>query len=200
MEKTRISELEANKGANVEGEIIKLDSTKEVRTKFGKATKTQNLILKDSSGEIELSLWAEECDTLNKGDKVNIEGFVKEYKGKLQLSKGKFGKIEKVSIESEPLAGFKAATTTKEYDKSGFVPADKLEQQKPLPKTNRETIIVAEWAYGQAIALWTPIIAEKKPASIDEYKSRISMTASWLEKKVYEMAWATDEMFRKGGV
>lgn len=105
MENQKISELKGLKTANTEGEIIRLDPSKEVITKFGKKTTTQNLVIRDDSGEIELSLWGEQCNLFRKGDRIGItNGYVSEYKGKLQLSTGKFGKIEKLSIESEPMS------------------------------------------------------------------------------------------------
>jgi len=51
---------------------------------------------KDSDGkEIQLSLWNDQCKQVHEGDKVLIEkGYVSEYKGRLQLSTGKFGTLK----------------------------------------------------------------------------------------------------------
>ena len=52
--------------------------------------------LKDDSGEIIMSLWGDDAAKYATGDKVKIEnGWVSEFKGNLQLSAGKFGKITK---------------------------------------------------------------------------------------------------------
>ncbi|MBI4152819.1 hypothetical protein HY495_03850 [Candidatus Woesearchaeota archaeon] len=80
-----------------------IDLVAEVKTKeaartfekFGKKGKVCNATLKDQSGEITLTLWNDDVDTVNVGDKVHLQnGWCSEYKGAKQLSTGKFGKIE----------------------------------------------------------------------------------------------------------
>ncbi|MBS3144812.1 DNA-binding protein [Candidatus Woesearchaeota archaeon] len=69
----------------------------EVRTfdKFGKQGRVCNATIKDASGEMKLTLWNEEIDTYNVGDKIKISnGYVNEFQGEKQLSAGRFGKIE----------------------------------------------------------------------------------------------------------
>jgi len=52
---------------------------------------------KDDTGEVKLSLWNEQCEQINEGDKIKIEnGWCSEYQGEKQVSTGKFGKVEKV--------------------------------------------------------------------------------------------------------
>jgi replication factor A1 len=93
----KIGELKAGTGnVNVEGEVITMDEAREVVTKFGKRTRVANAVLKDDSGEITLSLWGDDIDKVKQGDNIKIEnGWVSEFKGNLQISAGKYGKIEK---------------------------------------------------------------------------------------------------------
>lgn len=66
-------------------------------SKFGKEGKVCNATGKDASGEIKLSLWNEQVDQVNVGDKVQItNGYVSEWQGEKQLSTGRFGKLEVV--------------------------------------------------------------------------------------------------------
>ncbi len=94
----KISELKAGTGnATVEGEITAKEETREVITKFGKRTRVANATIRDDSGEITLSLWGDDIDRVEVGDKIQIEnGWVSEFKGNVQLSAGKYGKINKV--------------------------------------------------------------------------------------------------------
>ena len=63
--------------------------------KFGKSGKVCNATLQDDSGKIVLTLWNDDVEKINVGDKVHLEnGWCSEYKGEKQLSAGKFGKIE----------------------------------------------------------------------------------------------------------
>jgi len=80
----------------VEGELVTKEEARDVITKFGKKLRVANATLKDDSGEIQMSLWGEDADKFSQGDSVKIEnGWVSEYKGNVQLSAGKFGKITK---------------------------------------------------------------------------------------------------------
>lgn len=63
--------------------------------KFGKSGRVCNAKLSDDSGEVKLTLWNDEVDMVGAGDRIHIKnGWCSEYKGELQLSAGKFGKIE----------------------------------------------------------------------------------------------------------
>ena len=56
--------------------------------------KVCNVAGKDETGEVQVSLWNEQIDQVNEGNKIRIEnGWVSEYKGQLQLSTGKFGTL-----------------------------------------------------------------------------------------------------------
>ena len=53
--------------------------------------------IKDDSGSIVLTLWNDEVSKISIGDKIKItNGYVSEWQGELQLSAGKFGKLEVV--------------------------------------------------------------------------------------------------------
>ena len=90
-----ISELKAGAGnSTIDAECTVKEEAREVLTRYGKKTKVANATLKDASGEITLSLWGDDIDKVNVGDKVKIEnGWVSEFKGNLQISAGKYGKL-----------------------------------------------------------------------------------------------------------
>lgn len=57
-----------------------------------------NAKLQDETGTIKFSLWNDQIAQVNVGDTVKISnGYVSEYQGEMQLSTGKFGKMEVVS-------------------------------------------------------------------------------------------------------
>ena len=63
--------------------------------KFGKKGRVCNAKISDDSGEVKLTLWNEEIDKVKAGDKVKItNGYVNEFQGEMQLTAGKFGKLE----------------------------------------------------------------------------------------------------------
>lgn len=89
-----ISELQPNKNFDsISGEIVSLDEPREF-TNFRGAGRVANAVLKDDTGEVKLTLWNEQIEQIAPGAKVTVEnGWVKEYRGELQVSTGKFGKI-----------------------------------------------------------------------------------------------------------
>ncbi|MBM3228828.1 DNA-binding protein [Candidatus Parvarchaeota archaeon] len=90
----KISEVKAGTNATVSGEVTNMDEPREVVTKFGKKMRVASATLKDDSGEMVLSLWNDDIEKVQVGAKVTVEnGWVAEYKGNLQISAGKFGKL-----------------------------------------------------------------------------------------------------------
>lgn len=90
-----INELEPKQGnVDVIAEVTDKDSIREFE-KFGKTGKVCNATIKDESGSIKLTLWNEQIDTVNVGDKLHVtNGYVNEWQGEKQLTTGKFGKLE----------------------------------------------------------------------------------------------------------
>ncbi|MGC8516854.1 MAG: OB-fold nucleic acid binding domain-containing protein [Candidatus Acidifodinimicrobium sp.] len=81
---------------NVSGEITEISQPKEITTKFG-MNRVATAKLKDETGEIQLSLWGKQIDTVSVGDKVEIvNGYTKDFHGQMQLNVGKNGSINKV--------------------------------------------------------------------------------------------------------
>ncbi len=90
-----ITDLKPRQG-NVEivAEVTEKGEIREFN-KFGKTGRVCTAKIKDPSGEINLTLWNEDIDNVNVGDKIKIEnGYVNEWQGELQLTTGKFGKLE----------------------------------------------------------------------------------------------------------
>ena len=63
-------------------------------TKDGKDWTKRLFTLQDSSGEIVLTAWNDQCDIMEEGKNYEIKaGWFKEYNGKMQLSLGKYGQV-----------------------------------------------------------------------------------------------------------
>lgn len=92
-----IKDLEARQG-NVDliMEIIEKSEPREFE-KFGKTGRVCNCKGKDETGTITMTLWNDDIDKVTVGNKVHItNGWVSEWQSELQLSTGKFGKLEVV--------------------------------------------------------------------------------------------------------
>jgi len=96
----KISELKAGQGkVDVEG-IIKSKAEPRAFNKFGKDLRVANAVLSNDSGEIAMSLWNDDVDKVNVGDRVRVtNGYVSEFNGIKQLTSGKYGKLDIVGDE-----------------------------------------------------------------------------------------------------
>jgi len=126
-----IKELEPRQGnVDVIAEVMEKEPVREFE-KFGKSGKVCNATVKDESGKIKLTLWNEQSDQINVGDKIQItNGYVNEWQGEKQLTSGKFGKLEVLE---------KGASVEKEETKEEKV-ADKSNPEPEEPITEDEIL------------------------------------------------------------
>jgi|TARA_B100001971_G_C18237304_1_gene568219 replication factor A1 len=112
-----IKDLQARQGnAEVLAEVIDKAEVREFE-KFGKSGRVCNAKIRDDTGEVQLTLWNEQVDQVAVGDKVHISnGWVGEFQGELQLSTGKFGKLEVTK-------GAGAATSDNEVEAAALNPS-----------------------------------------------------------------------------
>lgn len=138
-----IKDLQPRQG-NVEVEAIVIDKG-DIREfqKFGKAGRVCNAKIRDDSGEVALTLWNEQIEQINVGDKIKISnGYVGEWQGELQLSTGKFGKLEVleskgVTKDEETESNLEAGETTDKGDhiltEDEKLESDELEGKEKQP-------------------------------------------------------------------
>jgi len=117
----KINELQVKQGkVELQAKVTDKGEAREFQ-KFGKSGRVCNATLTDDTGDIKLTLWNDQIDTIEVGDTVKIEGgYVGEYQGEKQLTSGKFGKLEVVSkgdgapAEEAPKKGKKPAQPDEE--------------------------------------------------------------------------------------
>lgn len=92
-----IKDLKANTGnVDLVFEIVAKDEPRTFE-KFGKTGSVCNAKVKDATGEVKLTLWNEDIEKVKVGDKVHLQnGWCSEFKEELQISSGKFGKLDVV--------------------------------------------------------------------------------------------------------
>ena len=95
--KTFISDLRPGRTATIEASVDRLEPIREVEQRTGGQKKVRNGVLRDETGEISIVLWGDEVQLITEGDKIRIvEGWVKDYQGKAQISLGRTGRVEKL--------------------------------------------------------------------------------------------------------
>ena len=88
-----IKDIQPNQG-NIDL-VLTVVEKGDVRTfeKFGKSGKVCTAKVQDETGTVKMTLWNEDTDKVNKGDKIHLKnGWCSEYQGEKQISSGKFGK------------------------------------------------------------------------------------------------------------
>ncbi|HTT15621.1 MAG TPA: OB-fold nucleic acid binding domain-containing protein [Thermoplasmata archaeon] len=92
-----ISSLKANANANIEATITAVSTPRDVTTVRG-PSRVADATLQDATGTITLTLWGGDIEKYSVGQKVRItDGWVKDFRGKLQVSMGRSGRIEIVA-------------------------------------------------------------------------------------------------------
>jgi len=92
-----IATLQVNANANIEGTITAVSEVRQVNSMRG-PSQVADATLQDSTGTITLTLWGGDATKYKAGQKIKVvDGWVKDYKGKLQVSLGRSGRIEVVA-------------------------------------------------------------------------------------------------------
>ncbi len=109
---------------DLELEIVEKGEVREFE-KFGKQGRVCSCRVKDETGECSLTLWNEQVDQVKQGDKIKItNGWCTEFRGDLQVSTGKFGKLEVIgSVSNNPGNASEAKTypaSEKDNPNEGF--------------------------------------------------------------------------------
>ena len=92
----KIKELQTGlKRVEVEASVVEKGNPRQVQSKFGNETyNIADAVVQDETGTIKLTLWNEQIDQVNVGDKIKIEnGYITSFKGEIQLNIGKYGKL-----------------------------------------------------------------------------------------------------------
>jgi len=97
----QIKDLQPKQGkVDLTADVIDKSSPKEFQ-KFGAPGKLCNIRVKDETGELMMTLWNDQVEKVNVGDKIRVSnGYVNEWQGEMQLSTGKFGKLEIIGKSS----------------------------------------------------------------------------------------------------
>ena len=94
----KINELRLGTGdVKLKAKVIEVSEPREVKTKFGYQTRVASATIEDDTGTVSLTLWGKQIDEIGEGDTIEItDGFVREFRGELQLNVPRKGEIKKV--------------------------------------------------------------------------------------------------------
>ena len=82
---------------DVEGEVIEKGDVRTVNLRAGGQSNVADATLRDDSGTIKLTLWGDQINMVDVGDRVRIEGgYTKIFRNEVSLNIGRYGKLSKV--------------------------------------------------------------------------------------------------------
>jgi len=83
------------KRVDITATVVEKGNTREVQSRYKDETyKVASAVVADDSGNIKLTLWNEQIDQVQVGNKIRVEnGYVTSFKGEIQLNVGKYGKL-----------------------------------------------------------------------------------------------------------
>lgn len=93
----KVSQLKPkSKVERIELIIVEKEEARGFIDRFGVKGKVCNTVARDDAGaRIGLTLWNDDIDKVDISDKIRItNGWVKEWNGNLEISAGKFGRLE----------------------------------------------------------------------------------------------------------
>ncbi len=90
----KVKDLKEGKVDEIELEVIEVGEERSVRGRYGNS-RVCDATGKDETGQVKITLWNDEIDLVKGASKVRItNGWVKEWNNELQISAGRYGKIE----------------------------------------------------------------------------------------------------------
>jgi len=92
----KINELrDGMRKVDVEADVIEKSDVREVRSRYTNETyRVADATIEDETGKITLTLWNEQTEQVNVGDRIKIEnGYIKSFRDVLQLNSGKYGSL-----------------------------------------------------------------------------------------------------------
>ena len=92
----KINELkDGMRKVDIEADVVEKSDAREVRSRYTNETyRVADATIEDETGRITLTLWNEQVEQVNVGDRIRIEnGYIKSFREILQLNSGKYGSL-----------------------------------------------------------------------------------------------------------
>jgi ssDNA-binding replication factor A large subunit len=91
----KISDIVAGmSNVSVEAKVVEIPESRDVQTRYGPRT-VADATLEDETGQISISLWEKQINSVAVGDRVRVVGaYVTKFRDKLQLNIPKSGRLE----------------------------------------------------------------------------------------------------------
>ncbi len=90
-----------SRGVNLIAKVVEKPEPRVVSSQYDQSEhRLTEALIADETGAITLVLWDDNINVVSEGDSIKVtNGFVKLFKGKMQLNLGRFGKVEQSDVD-----------------------------------------------------------------------------------------------------
>ncbi|MBI2084486.1 MAG: DNA-binding protein [Candidatus Aenigmarchaeota archaeon] len=81
-------------GITIEAKVVEIGERRDVNTKYG-VKSVADVVIEDETGQVKLSLWENQIDSVSEGDTISIKGaYVTQFRDTMQLNIPRTGGME----------------------------------------------------------------------------------------------------------
>ncbi len=108
-----------SRGVNIVAKVVKKPTERIVSSQYDQAShRLSEALIADETGAINLILWDDNVDKVNEGDTIVVNnGYVKVFRGRMQLNIGKYGSLEKSEEEIKSVNTENNLSMQQHYDR-----------------------------------------------------------------------------------
>jgi replication factor A1 len=90
-----------SRGVNLVAKVVEKPEPRVVSSQYDQSEhRLTEALIADETGAITLVLWDENINRVSEGDSIKVtNGFVKLFKGRMQLNLGRYGKVEQSDVD-----------------------------------------------------------------------------------------------------
>jgi replication factor A1 len=90
-----------SRGVNLVAKVVEKPEPRVVSSQYDQSEhRLTEALIADETGAITLVLWDDNIDMVSEGDSIKVtNGFVKLFKGRMQLNLGRYGKVEQSDVD-----------------------------------------------------------------------------------------------------
>ena len=111
-----------SRGVNIVAKVVEKPPEKTVSSQYDQSShRLAEALIADETGAINLVLWDDNIDKVNEGDTIAVNnGYVKVFKGRMQLNIGKYGTLEVVEESIDEVNTSNNLSMQQYYERSSY--------------------------------------------------------------------------------
>jgi len=116
-----------SRGVNIVAKVVEKPPEKVVSSQYDQSShRLSEALIADETGAINLILWDDNIDKVNEGDTIAVNnGYVKVFRGRMQLNIGKYGNVEVLNEQLEEVNTSNNLSMQQYYERTSYSGRDR---------------------------------------------------------------------------